>query len=326
VQCGAITNPAFGQVTARTTNYDPDLVEGWHKRPNNWEGQISLHRELMPRVSGYVGYTRRWFGNLFATRNLAVTNADYTPYCITLPSDSRLPGSGSQQCGFFDVNRNIAPNNLIFNSSKVGGIDDVYDGFDFEANARLAKGLISGGMSWGRERINTCNLKDDLSLTAPTVVGLRVDPRDDEFCDTHPNWNPQIKGQFAYRLPWDVNFSTTFQSLSGPEIRATCPVNSTLNGAPLCQASLSRPFTGTAPTVDIVSLGQIYGDRIYQTDIRFSRTLRSGRATVRPTVSVYNLFNSNAIQTYTNNYGPAWQAPQTIMQSRFVDIGVQVDF
>jgi len=327
VQCGAINNPAFGQLTARTTNYDADVVEGWHKRPYNWEGQISVQRELVPRVSAYVGYSRRWYGNLFATRNLAVTNADFTPYCVTLPAnDSRLPGTGTQQCGYFDVNRNIAPNNLIFNSSKVGGIDDIYDGFDFDVNARLpGNALISGGLSWGRERINTCTLKDDLSLTAPASARTS-DPRADAFCDTHPNWNPQIKGQVAYRLPWDISFSATYQSLSGPEIRAQCPVNSTVSGAALCPASLSRPFTGAAPTVDIVSAGLIYGDRIYQTDIRFSRTIRTGHTTVRPTVSVYNLFNSNAVQTYTNTYGLAWQAPQTIMQSRFVDIGVQVDF
>jgi len=327
VQCGAINNPAFGQLTARTTNYDPDVVEGWHKRPNNWEGQISVQRELVPRISAYVGYTRRWYGNLFATQNLAVTNADYTPYCVTLPAnDARLPGTGTQQCGYFDVNRNIAPNNLIFNSSKVGGIDDIYDGFDFDVNARLARNtLISGGLSWGRERINTCALKDDLSLTAPASART-TDPRADEFCDTHPNWNPQFKGQFAYRLPWDVNFSATFQSLSGPEIRAQCPVNSTVNGAPLCPATLTRPFTGAAPTVDIVSAGLIYGDRIYQTDVRFSRTIRAGRTMVRPTVSIYNLFNANPVQTYTNTYGSAWQAPQTILQSRFIDIGMQVDF
>jgi hypothetical protein len=327
VQCGAITNPAFGQLTARTTNYDPDLVEGWHKRPNNWEAQISIQRELVPRVSAYVGYSRRWYGNLFATRNLAVTNADFTPYCVTLPSnDPRLPGTGTQQCGYFDVNRNIAPNNLIFNSSTIGGIDDIYDGFDVDVNARLAGNvLISGGLSWGRERINTCNLKDDLSLTAPASARTS-DPRADAFCDTHPNWNPQIKGQISYRLPWDVNVSATYQSLSGPEIRAQCPVNSTVNGAPLCTASLSRPFTGAAPTVDIVSAGLIYGDRIYQTDIRFTRPIRTGRTTVRPTVSIYNLFNSNPVQTYTNTYGLAWQAPQTILQSRFIDIGLQVDF
>jgi len=289
--------------------------------------QKSVQRELVPRVSAYAGYSRRWYGNLFATRNLAVSNADFTPYCVTLPAnDSRLPGTGTQQCGYFDVNRNIAPNNLIFNSSKVGGIDDIYDGFDFDVNARLpGNALISGGLSWGRERINTCTLKDDLSLTAPASARTS-DPRADAFCDTHPNWNPQIKGQVAYRLPWDISFSATYQSLSGPEIRAQCPVNSTVSGAPLCPASLSRPFTGAAPTVDIVSAGLIYGDRIYQTDIRFSRTIRTGHTTVRPTVSVYNLFNSNAVQTYTNTYGLAWQAPQTIMQSRFVDIGVQVDF
>ena len=330
VQCGAINNPAFG-TSARTTNYDPAVVEGWHVRPNNWEGQVSIQREILPRISAYAGYTRRWYGNLFATRNLAVTNADYTPYCVTLPTNPQLPGSGTQQCGYFDVNRNIAPNNLIFNSSKVGGIDDIYDGFDFDVQARLARNtIVSGGMSWGRERVNTCNLKDDLSLTAPASARTS-DPRADEFCDAHPNWNPQIKGQVSYRLPWDVNFSATYQSLSGPEIQANCPVNSVVPTSVsasgiLCQASLTRPFTGAAPTVGIVSAGRIYGERIYQTDIRFSRTLHTGRTTVRPTVSVYNLFNSNAIQTYNNTYGLAWQAPQTIMQSRFVDIGVQVDF
>jgi hypothetical protein len=327
VQCGALANPAFGQLTTRTTNYDPDVVEGWHKRPYNWEGQVSIQREILPRISVYGGYARRSYGNLFATRNLAVTNADYTPYCVTLPAnDPRLPNTGNQQCGYFDVNRNIAPNNLIFNSSKVGGIEDVYDGFDFDVNARLSGNtIITGGLSWGRERINTCNLKDDLSLTAPASART-TDPRADEFCDTHPNWNPQIKGQFSYLLPWDVNFSATYQSLSGPEIRAQCPVNSTVGGRPLCPATLNRPFTSTAPTVDIVSAGLIYGDRIYQTDIRFSRTIRYGNTRVRPTVSIYNLFNSNAVQTYTNTYGVNWQAPLTIMQSRFIDVGVQVDF
>ncbi len=48
---------------------NPDVTTGWHVRPNNWEGQISVQREIVPRVSGYAGYTRRWYGNLFAQRN-----------------------------------------------------------------------------------------------------------------------------------------------------------------------------------------------------------------------------------------------------------------
>ena len=62
----------------------------------------------MPRVSVYAGYSRRWFGNLFATQNLAVTNASYTPYCIGVPTAPSitgvpLPNAGGQQCGYFDL-------------------------------------------------------------------------------------------------------------------------------------------------------------------------------------------------------------------------------
>ena len=321
VSCGAISNPLFGQVATRTTNYDPEVVEGWHVRPNNWETQFSVQHELVPRVSVYAGYSRRWYGNLFATRNLNVTTADYTQYCIPVPSDSRLASSGSQQCGYYDINRVIAANNLIFNSSKVGGIKDVYDGFDFDVNARLAKRVIlSGGLSIGRERVNTCNLKDDLSLTQ-TGNARTQDPRTDDFCNVTPPWAPLVKGQASYPLPYDIAVSATFQSLLGPELRAQYPITNAI-----ALPSLGRNFTNVAPTVDLLPAGSLYGDRVYQTDLRFSKQIRYGTTTIRPTVSIYNLFNSNAVQTYVNTYGATWLNPTVIMQARFVDIGVQVDF
>ena len=69
-----------------------------------------------------------------------------------------------------------------------------------------------------------------------------------------------------------------------------------------------------------------YGDRIYQTDIRFNKTIKSGRTAIRPTINFYNLFNANPIQTYTNNYGAAWLAPTVILNPRFMDFGIQIDF
>lgn len=320
VACGPISNPLFGQVATRTTNYDPEIVEGWHVRPNNWEFQASVQREIIPRVSAYASYTRRSFGNLFATRNLNVANADFTEYCVPVPNDSRLPGSGSQLCGLYDANRIIAPNNLIFNSANVGGIDDIYDGFDFEANARLGGGvLLSGGVSIGRERINRCGLSGDLALTQTGAA--RNEPRTDPFCHVRPPFQPQVKGQAAYPLPWDIGVAATFQSLSGPELRALYPLTNAI-----VAPTLGRPFSGVPPTIDLVPAGTLYGDRIYQTDIRFSRTFRSGQTVIRPTVSIYNLFNANPVQTYNNNYGPAWLAPTVILQARFVDVGVQIDF
>ena len=314
--CGPINNPLFGQVATRTTNYDPAIVSGWGVRPNNWELQASVQREVLPRVSAYAAYTRRWFGNLTATRNMNVSNGDFTGYCVPIPSDGRLPGGGGgEQCGLFDVNRIIAPNNLIFNSGDVGGIEDVYDGFDFDVQARLARNmLVSGGISLGRERINNCNLIDDLSLTFNG-------PRTEAYCDVRPPFQPQVKGQVATPLRWGLNVSATFQSLSGPQLSANYPLTNAIAGP-----SLGRNFTNVPPTIDLLPGGTMYGDRIYQTDIRISRVIRSGRTTIRPTVSIYNLFNANPVQTYNTTFGPAWLSPTTIMQARFVDIGVQVDF
>jgi hypothetical protein len=318
ISCGASQNAAFGQPNVRTTNYDPAVTNGWHVRPNNWEGQVSIQREIVPRVSAYAAYTRRWFGNLTATRNLNVTNADYTQYCIPVPVDSRLPnGGGYQQCGLYDVNRVITANNLIFSSANIGGIDDVYDGFDFDVNARLARNIIlSGGVSLGRERVNNCILKDDLSLAFGT------DPRTEDYCNITPPFQPQVKGQVAYPLPWhDISLSATFQSLSGPQLSAIYPMTNAIAGP-----SLGRPYTGVPPNINIVPNGTMYGDRIYQTDLRISKAFRTGGTVIRPTVSVYNLFNANPIQTYNTTYGAAWLSPTVILQARFVDIGVQVDF
>jgi len=316
-----VAQPTFGTQVAPTTTYDPAIVNGWGVRPFNWEMQFSIQHELVPRVSVYAGYSRRSYGNLFATRNLAVTNADYTQYCIPVPADSRLDNGGTQQCGYYDINRVIAPNNLIFNSSKVGGISDVYDGFDFDANARLGRRIIlSGGVSIGRERVSTCNLVDDLSLTQ-TGNARTQDPRTDQFCNVAPPWAPLVKGQASYPLPWDVSVSATFQSLLGPELRAQYPLTNAI-----AQPSLGRPFTNVPPTVDLQPAGSLYGDRVYQTDLRFSKQIRYGTTTIRPTVSIYNLFNANPVQTYVTTYGATWLNPTVILQARFVDIGVQVDF
>jgi hypothetical protein len=292
-------------------------------RPDNWELQTSAQREIVPRVSAYAGYTRRWYGNLFATQNLNVSNASYTQYCVAVPTDSRLPDSGQSLCGLFDINHVTAPNNLVFNSKRVGGVKDIYDGFDFDASARLRTNVIlSGGVSFGRERIDTCNLVNDLSLSYSTgVFPPRNDPHTSAYCDVRPPFQPLVKGQLSYPLPWSVSVAATFQTLPGPELRAQYPLTNAL-----VSGSLGRNFTSVPPTIDLVPSGTLYGDRIYQTDLRFSRTFHARNTTVRPVVSIYNLFNANPVQTYNLTYGPAWLAPTVIMQARFADIGVQVEF
>ena len=62
-ECGALLNAAIFGTIVPGTSYDPDLMQGWGKRFNNWEFTTSVQHELMPRVSLNVQYARRWYGN-----------------------------------------------------------------------------------------------------------------------------------------------------------------------------------------------------------------------------------------------------------------------
>ena len=334
--CGPLANPSFGTPVV-TTTYDPALITGWGVRPNNWEFQTSVQQQVAPRVSVYAGYSRRWFGNMWATNNTAVTNASFTSYCIGVPTAAgitgmQLPNAGGQECGFTDLIRPTTANNVVQSASNFSSVSDVFDGIDFDANARLAKGtFLSGGVSWGRERYNICGLESNYGITAITgsgvtlgTIGQNVSRTDTAFCDVHPPFQPNVKGQFTYPFPWGIGGSLSFQSVPGAQINANYPLANTSAGL-----TLGRTFSSVPPSVSMVAPGSLYLDRIYQTDIRFTKTIKYRATTIRPTVSVFNLFNANPTNTnnaYQATYGAAWLSPTVILTPRFADIGLQIDF
>ena len=251
----------------------------------------------------------------------------------------QLPNAGGQECGFTDLVRPTTANNVVQSASNFGSVSDVFDGIDFDANARLAKGtFLSGGVSWGRERYNICGLENNYSITAVTGSGATigsiggagtaasplVSRTDTSFCDVHPPFQPNVKGQFSYPFPWGIGGSLSFQSVPGAQINANYPLANNSPGL-----TLGRAFSAVPPSVSMVAPGSLYLDRIYQTDIRFTKTIRYRATTIRPTVSVFNLFNANPTNTnaaYVTTYGPAWLGPTVILTPRFADIGVQIDF
>ena len=70
------------------------MLHGWGVRGYNWQTSVQVQQQLWPGTAMNVGYFRTWVGNFQATDNLAVTPADFSPYCITMPVDARLPGGG----------------------------------------------------------------------------------------------------------------------------------------------------------------------------------------------------------------------------------------
>ncbi|PYR31226.1 MAG: hypothetical protein DMF92_06080, partial [Acidobacteria bacterium] len=63
-ECGAMDNQNFGREVF-TRVFDPNFINGWGKRPYNWELGVSVQQEVATRLGVTVGYFRRWFGNFY---------------------------------------------------------------------------------------------------------------------------------------------------------------------------------------------------------------------------------------------------------------------
>jgi hypothetical protein len=311
-ELGPTSNPLFGQPVLQTTPH-PDVRKGWFKRGNNWEYSASVQHELLPRVSVGAAYFRRWFGNFTHTDARQVGPNEYDPYCITAPTDSRLPNSGQPVCGLFDVRPAARP--LLSIDRVVEHADSkqrsqVFNGFDVTVSARPRGSLlVAGGVSTGRTAITNCEIFD-----SPEI----------RFCENTPPFRTQVKLLASYTLPYSVQVSGTFQSIPGPALEANWSItNAIANAGP---TSLGRNLAAGRATVRIIEPNSMFGDRLNQLDLRVARTFRVNRYRIQPMLDVYNALNAAPVLAYNNTFGPEWLRPTDVLQGRLIKVGAQVTF
>jgi hypothetical protein len=322
-ECEQMQNLNFGK-TVPATRYADDVSRGFGVRSDNWEASASIQHEFRTGMSVNAAYIRRWYGKFRVTQNLAVGNADFSPYCITVPVDPRLPGGGGNQlCGFYDVNADKLGkfDNVITQASHFGKQEDVYDGVDLTSSVRMLQGVVlSGGVTLGRERTNSCFMLSDLSLVFPSTS-----PRTTAFCDTRPPFQPNIKFLGVYPLPWwGLQTSATFQSVPGPQVLAQYSASSR-EIAPSLGRNLSAGANSSV-LVDLVPPGTMYGDRQNQLDFRMTKIFRVGRTRIQGNFDLYNMLNARPFLRQQNRYGPAWQNPTQTLIGRLGKISAQIDF
>src|SRR5262245_696579 len=329
-ECGPSTNANFGRAIV-TTRYPPGVVEGWRRRGFNWEIAAGIQHELMSGLSVESSYHRRWFGNLRVLDNLDVTPADYDPYCVTTPVDPRLPGGGGQNlCAFADIN----PAKLGLNTNEWIRADDlgarqVFNGVDFNVNARLRQGVIlQGGVSIGRLAASV--VPDAAVGVAAGTQPLRptcfvVDsPQVKELCNEAPPFQAQVKGSAVVPLPWwKIETSVTYQSIPGIDVRAQWAAP---NAA--IAPSLGRDLAGGARTanVQLIKPFTMFEDRLHQVDLRIARSFQVSRTTIRPQFSIFNLFNAATVLAMNTAYGPNWLRPTNILAPRIATLGAQINW
>jgi hypothetical protein len=327
-ECGGVDNRNFG-TTVFSTDYDPDLLNGWFKRAYNWQTNVTLQQELGRGVAFVAGYFRTWYGNITVTDNRAVGPSDFTPYCITVPVDARLPGGGGNElCGLYDINPDKF--GLTDNFIRVDpGRSETFNGVDLAVRARFGNGgLLNGGVSLGKTRIN--NLGDAAvhnCADAPNFV-YYGNTQQRLFCVVD-NRQDQVKVNVSYPLWRGIQAAAVYQNIPGNNILASLVLTNAqvapalgrnlgaCRGAAVCNATV---------TVPVVAPHSLREERGSQLDLRFSKTFRAGSSTIRPGFDIYNALNSNDVLGIVTTYGAAWMRPGTILMGRLYKFNLLVNF
>jgi hypothetical protein len=347
--CAGINNRNFG-TSVINLSIDPAVLRGWGKRAYNWEFSAGVQQEVLPRTSIDVSYFRRIFGNMLVTDSRAIAASDYDAFSIAAPAHALLPGGGGYTVsGLYNLNPSkfgLPPDDYLTFADTFGKEYEHWNGIDINLTARPRNGiLLQGGVSSGKRTMDNCDIVGQLpellfgsrnnSLIATSglatigggqTVGVSTSAGallPAMYCHQDTGFQSNAKFLGSYTIPKvAVVVAGTFQSLAGPPIGAQYNAPNAV-----VAASLGRSLSGNAAnqSIDLVSPGSLWGDRLNQLDLRFSKILSFGRTRTSLQLDVYNALNGNTI-TAVNNSFAVWQRPTSILLARFAKVGVQFDF
>ena len=329
-EIGPSPNALWGQ--PRTTfSYDPKMITGYNVRPYNWEITAGVQREIVSRVSANVAYFRRSFGDLTVVDNTLVAASNYDQFCVTAPTDSRLPTavSGKQICGLRDLNPGSLGRlqQLGTSASNYGKQIEQWNGFDLSLNIRLPKAVLQGGLSSGKSLTDNCDVFEDVPEAG--VAGI-AGVLGGNHCRQESPMLTQVKLLGSYQMPWGISAAATFQSIPGQQILANF-VATAADIVPSLGRTLAAGANATA-TVPLIRPNSEYGDRVNQIDLRMARTFTVKTAKLKGMIDLYNLLNANTVILWNNTYGTrasqgaAWLRPSQILGARMLKFGFQLDF
>jgi hypothetical protein len=346
-ECGTISNVNFGQNNPNAQRYDDDLLRGFGVRDYFWDVSAEVQHQLTSRMSVTGGYYRNWTKHFDPTGgalvggvlgsgvadNLALTPADFDPYCITAPSDPRLPGGGGYQvCGLYDVvpAKFGQGEQVVRRPSHYGnGQSRKSDFFTVSFNARLDNGVEYGAsVDTGRSVDDKCFIVDS---PAQAIYDFSV-PATPTYCRvvTPFSAQTQIKAYANYRLPLGFFVSGVFQNLAGiAQLASYAATNAEI--APSLGRNLAacgtRAVCTATTTLPLIAPQTHFEPRRNLLDLRVSKQFPLGGArSVRANFDIYNVLNDSAITSLNNTYGAAWLRPLAVLNGRLIQFGGQLLF
>ena len=331
-ECGQIDNLQFGSNQLVGARFADNLFSGSGLRPSDWSLGVSVQQEIFPRASVEVGYFRRSF-TMFTTGGTVTDNelvrpSDVTSFSLTVPTDSRLPNSGTTIGSLYNINPNVfgQVSNVIRSTKDVGDDTRVFNGVDVNINVRGTGGFtLSGGTSTGKVENDWCEVR------AAVPESYLLNP----YCHTESPWQTSFRALASYTIPRiDVLVSTVFQDKPniGTDQLGSLAANYTLtttgpgNDVDRAAAQIGRPLTGGGFQVNLVAPGELYGDRIRQLDLSTKKIFRFGGQRVTAGVDIYNLLNNNVTLLFNGTFvpnTPGWNSPGQYMNPRVFRLNVE---
>src|SRR3954462_15761041 len=337
-ECGPWSNLQWGS-SVQTPRINPAVLEGWNVRNHDWPLGFTVQQQLLRQMAVEVSYSRRWWGNFFTTHNAALTAADFDQVTLTAPQNALLPGGGGYPVTF-----------LVRNALQAVGVSDPYytrnqdfgdethywHGVDVSFSARLRGSLfVQAGTSTGRGVNDTCDVE-----TARFGRPMRI-VDGQPACDFTEPWLTQVRGLASYTIPKvDVLLSTVLRSQ--PNAQPGTTTVATNGGSRVANLQMTpaqfQQFTGVPlrpglaqQTVDLLSPGAIYGDRINVMDVRVAKLLKFANKRTTVGLDLYNMLNANTATAYETVYDPAtngarWLQPTSVLNARALRVNVQFDF
>jgi len=343
VQCGR-NDPGINPLaTAYCNSYGQNVLNGWDDRRGEWQWDLGIQHEILPRLTAEFIYHRRVYTNLtmsdgltigcdrfggasaYSTCNsslLGYSNPSYDFFTVKAPTDPNLPGGGGYTVtGLYDVHAlAVAPVTIQTYSD---ALKYTWNGFDTNFNWRGPNGIfVQAGSSTARINRDTCGAVADLSNTANSLNSIvgHADAPYQSGCLSLGPFQTTIRGSATYTVPKiDVLLSLVYQSLPGSEITANWTVSKdqvTWNNparatAPCAIPSngvgcfLSSPnFTSTTYPIPLLLNNQLFGERVTTADIKIAKNFRWKGRRLNAGVDIYNFMNSDAVTAYNTTYTP----------------------
>jgi hypothetical protein len=313
--------------TQLSSNFGTAALNRYGNFPRTWnlESAVELQHELLPRLSVSGSWFHGTFHNLTATYHTEWTYADYTPIQIFNPM------TGTPITVY---NRSAAANSRPADSLDTFDPERqrIYNSYSFEFNARPGRGArIFGGLSIEREINVNCTNPDN--------------PNSLRFCDERHledgfaiPFRKNLRLAGSVPIKYGVTLSGSLQSNRGVAIGSTTAGSASYaigattrypaNCPALCPAGalvIGPALTVTTLTVPLVPYLVNVADRINQLDVKASKTFRFGRASVAPSLELFNLINPDQIVSYvsTGYATSSYLRPNSIVQGRILGLSVQ---